>query len=444
MTVNYSELIKADFALKVGDEFLIHGFKYKVVKSDSKFWLENTKGSSNADVFIKLGRNEDRMKWANEYDNTISPSCPYAFPEFSSLEKLTSFVRAIYETPGYKVGTKVRVKKRVGLAKEYPFDFVDSMTDYEGKICTINSFAIGALSIFENCKYYDGDIHEYKFEENSYLWSSSMFEPVNAPEGVKKEISEKSEEITYTWDVKLPKYKVGDKVKILPFKEGERYPFGYFDQMAKKAGGVYEIKSVDNSSRDTGYSLKDIGFVWSENQLELMSETEKSTSRSDTGIVRLPEIKENPMGEITYTDLKKGRVLSLGDKLSICGIGYTVAINSRENRYYLMGLKYCHNDAIFSKIGRLDDKFEWARRFDASVKDDGVFPELENLEKLTKFVIDIFEEARRKEASLATDRDFGPKVGVIPKGTSVVNVLSDEPKELISILPKKIKTYIIL
>lgn len=79
----------------------------------------------------------------------------------------------------YKVGDKVRIIERKGVASDYPCFFNESMAQQKDKIFTIEK--IGELSLcssnYTNHRFYNGDAHFYSFKEIGYLWHSSMFEP---------------------------------------------------------------------------------------------------------------------------------------------------------------------------------------------------------------------------------------------------------------------------
>lgn len=76
----------------------------------------------------------------------------------------------------YKVGDKVRIVKRVGDSRNYPFSFIDSMAAKAGNIYEIES-----IEPVKNgdCKI-NGDFSLYhlKGDACAYDWHSSMFEPV--------------------------------------------------------------------------------------------------------------------------------------------------------------------------------------------------------------------------------------------------------------------------
>ena len=83
----------------------------------------------------------------------------------------------------YKVGDKVRIKKREGKFRDYPCGFVDEMAEEEGRIFTIKEIEEWDHTN-SKCKFYNGDNHYYLFIESGYSWHSSMFEPVAKPQEI--------------------------------------------------------------------------------------------------------------------------------------------------------------------------------------------------------------------------------------------------------------------
>ena len=75
----------------------------------------------------------------------------------------------------YKVGDKVRIIHRDKNEWEYPFTFIDNMTEFEGKECTISNIR---KSEEPKCAI-NGDYHEYTLDGgDGYVWHSSMFAKV--------------------------------------------------------------------------------------------------------------------------------------------------------------------------------------------------------------------------------------------------------------------------
>ena len=79
-----------------------------------------------------------------------------------------------------------------------------------------------------------------------------------------------------------PKFKVGDKVKILPrIMHKDDYPGKYLDEMLKYVGTIHTIETVKfrNDERDYifaydgyNYTLKDISYIWTSPMLEKVNE----------------------------------------------------------------------------------------------------------------------------------------------------------------------------
>ena len=389
--INYSSLTSG-YTLKIEDNLLIHGYHYTVVGRPDFCWLANNDGYDNAIIFKKLDRYNDRQKWAKEFDDTININSRSAFPEFRSLEKLTSFVRAIYETPGYKVGTKVRVKKRIGLVEEYPYHFVDEMTNYEGEICTIKSAIIGEPGVYEDCKYYDGDIYRYEFEENDYTWSSSMFELVNVPEDVKKE--EEAIHFVTLEDLKDGYiFKKSDHINIngmdcVIHTSGCTTTY-WLSSDIDPEGKIYESLGIsEDKKKELAKSCCAIAINYDSPEfgnLERLSKFVKEILmyKKEDG---KPSKEEKPKKDITYEDLIDGYVLQEEDKLILAGDKYKVQCGN-----FLVSdeVKW---DTIFDKVG-VEDKDEFCDKFGDLSHRDCIFPEFKTAEGLTKCVIELMERA---------------------------------------------------
>lgn len=83
-------------------------------------------------------------------------------------------------SPLYKVGDKVRIKKRIGSAGDYPNSFTDSMTERAGEVFTIENISASPYLSHKSRKY-PGDCYDYYLKDIGYTWASSMFEPVDKP-----------------------------------------------------------------------------------------------------------------------------------------------------------------------------------------------------------------------------------------------------------------------
>jgi hypothetical protein len=98
----------------------------------------------------------------------------------------------------------------------------------------------------------------------------------------------------------------------------------------------------------------------------------------------------------TYSDLKRGGVLAVGDTLLLHGYEHDVRKGSAET--YWLNNSSLANCAVFEKFDK--DKYDWARKFGSTCSGD--FPEFRSLQELTKFVISIYEEPEFKKGDYVT------------------------------------------
>ena len=133
MEVTYQTLKAEGHILNAGDTLLIHGCKYRV--HEEKFLVGLN--CLNETIFEVLGigiRKEEVCK-------KFGMRCPGDFPYMDSFIALTNLVLNLYERSPYRVGNKVRIKRRERKGDEYPFTFVDDMAVLEGKVYTISSIS---------------------------------------------------------------------------------------------------------------------------------------------------------------------------------------------------------------------------------------------------------------------------------------------------------------
>lgn len=183
MLVSYKDLERG-YILKDGDTLNIYGCKSVVYATAGGCHLGDIRGVHCNDwLFMHVYGMSDEQKdaWATDYGG--KPGC--LFPVMPTLPLLTDFVRNIYETPPFKIGDTVRIKKRVYLKDDYPLCFVDQMAEQAGK-----TFRIKEIRRITCCNPFDyrdeggGDIHYYKLDGMPYNWTSNMFEPVKGADKV--------------------------------------------------------------------------------------------------------------------------------------------------------------------------------------------------------------------------------------------------------------------
>jgi len=100
---------------------------------------------------------------------------------------------------------------------------------------------------------------------------------------------------------------------------------------------------------------------------------------------------------ITYSDLKRGGVLAVGDTLLLHGYQHEVQEIVVSGTYFLNNPCY-GNATVFEKFDK--DRYDWAKRFGSTCS--GMFPEFRSLQELTKFVISIYEEPEFKKGDYVT------------------------------------------
>lgn len=78
----------------------------------------------------------------------------------------------------YKVGDKVQIIAREAEAYKYRFSFVDTMTNYTGRVVTIASVEISKADE----EFIPDDGYRYAILEDNgrFVWASSMFRPLVA------------------------------------------------------------------------------------------------------------------------------------------------------------------------------------------------------------------------------------------------------------------------
>lgn len=175
MEVTYNELCHG-YILKPRDTLTIHGCIYAVTE---KCFLNYIGPHCNDRIFEILGI--DKTKICQRYGMDRDGMFPY----MKSMQCLTNLVKALYEMSPFKVGDKVKIKKRIGEQEEYPYDFVDGMAALEGKVFVIKK--IESTQNHNSRKYSNGDPNQYYLDDAGYMWHSSMFERVSQDSKVKQE-----------------------------------------------------------------------------------------------------------------------------------------------------------------------------------------------------------------------------------------------------------------
>lgn len=258
-----------------------------------------------------------------------------------------------------------------------------------------------------------------------------------------------------------PMFQPGDEIKIAAYKENIVYPFGFTDGMRKCSGNQYIVKEVSTGHENHSYSLKGIGFCWSENQLILVnraSEVSKDTVKEKD----MQNADTTSINYVTLDMLKAGYIFKETDHIQIGPLDCVIMSRFEpggEKRYWI-SLNNRLENIIYDELGiSIEEKNKMAEKCDAA---DTFYssPEFGSLENLSKFVLilleynEVPEDNPMKEVTYTDLKvnpvaaiDFDSKVEVISEYRAAAPVATtpfEESKEPISILPKKIKTNIIL
>jgi len=164
-------------------------------------------------------------------------------------------------------GITYEVRKSMATSKY----FLENIAGYNGEV--FRKFRLGD-SKYSLARVYEKDVRDSgDFPEFNYLDNLTKF---------------------VIWLIKTSLFQVGDKVRISKCKTGEVYPFGFNDGMQKYSGDIATIAYIEGGLRNHSYNLKEFGYSWSENQLELVSEAEAETC--DTGkYIECLEVGEHVM-----------------------------------------------------------------------------------------------------------------------------------------------------
>lgn len=330
--------------LEKGDMLNIHGIEYRVVDGSSggtRCWL-TAPGNRNSVIFDKL-RIDDKDAFVRGIRPVVNEG---DFPEVGSYEDLTKVAIALFEVPEFKVGEKVRVAHREDYEDDYPYCFTDDMAELGGKEYTI-TVVNGAdtkyyLSMSDKAKESlnkDPHLYELDMEGNGYWWHSSMLEKVSESD---KKSDEPSKEETFIKpsQVNLSDLQSGyilknDDIVCLCGERykvncGEGYCFLYnisggpnhsvFDKLGIKdkmnfcssygrvsSGNFPEFNRLDaltacvkklmlleRSSCSKGDSGdKTLSEAIKYERINFVMDISESDEPSDTGTVRLPEIKDD-------------------------------------------------------------------------------------------------------------------------------------------------------
>lgn len=250
--------------LEKGDVLNIHGLVYRVTDGTSdgkRCWL-SISGVRNSVIFDKL-RIDDKYAFVSDICTVVDKG---DFPEVGSYEDLTKVVIALYEVPEFKVGDKVKVARREDKEGDYPWYFTDEMVALRDKVYTIKAVSVCGPSF--SGKAYDRvrkDPHCYHLdaEGSDFDWHSSMLEKVFESD---KKSEEPSKDVSF--------------YKPSPISLSD-IQLGY----TLKDGDIAVLRGDASAS-----PLSDV-IRWE--RINFSMDISEPDEPSDTGTVRLPEIKDD-------------------------------------------------------------------------------------------------------------------------------------------------------
>lgn len=223
----------------------------------------------------------------------------------------------------YKVGDKVIVRKDLEAGKVYDgINFVRNMEKFKGKKVTIKE-----IDSIPDYYVIDGD-------DNRYWWNDEMFEDIN---------------------IKSPKYKVGDKVKLKQdLVVGKTYKgIEFLNAMEEDKNKILTIQG-NVCENCYFYDVEESGFTYSEEMLEDIKDT-------DNEQVILIACKINSTGNIYYWKTNTF-YLSIGDYVIVKNKNdYDLAkvtgkiITTKENVKLFSHTPYERMKKVVKLVGNLGD-----------------------------------------------------------------------------------------
>lgn len=223
----------------------------------NSFYLSCDK-KPNCQIFDLL-EIQDRFLFCEEKIGYTIVDKSTSFPEVKTLEDLEQIVDALYQriidisTPKFKEGKRVRILPKNGLASHYPYSYIPKMEELANTIAIIsqvNTMSISNLEQYMPLETYEEPFY-YKLNDNVFSWTSVMLESVSIDK-------DKEEKV-------LPKFNIGDKVKVKTLDVNHRYDLYLNPNMLAYSNQEFEIEKCYN----WGYSLKGIDYwTWSSDMLE--------------------------------------------------------------------------------------------------------------------------------------------------------------------------------
>jgi len=411
MNVTYKDL-KEGYVLKVNDDIVIHGAKYRACVVGDKYYLNYDWVSNNSlekDRIPTIGRNEfifhllhisDKNSFVKDIAGKDFSDSGGSFPEVKTTKALTKVAIALLEKPLYNIGDYVTIRREIE-GHNYSIYYWGFMKELVGKTFPVTKIKENVYSIK------DGEIYLYELADN-YLWDIAMIMPATEEEkkfvgASDKKESEKEEEMIHFITLEALKdgyiFKTSDHIRINGMDcvihtstDDKRF---WLSSDIDPEDKIYESLGIpDDKKKELASSCgaTDLGYNSPEfSNLENLSNFVKKILMYKKEDETSPKKKWS--GNPTYFKLIDGRILERDDILNIHGIKYRVATGTSEGKRCWL-TSSVGNSFIFKKLG-IEDKAAFVRGI-CPIVNYGDFPEVGSYEDLTKVAIALYEVSEFK------------------------------------------------
>lgn len=199
--------------------------------------------------------NEIAKEYLREYGSDDDSIC---FEEEDIVETL------------YHVGDKVKIREDLEIDECYEeCCFVDDMEEFKGEIVTISEAYVGK---------YDGkDKYHIKEDDGEFCWTNDMFEVVNDDDYIEDDEEEKE---------RVPKYKIGDKVRVKKDLVIDRFYDGvtFCMKMNDFKGEIVTIATAHTDKISDNYEIEEDGelFCWTNSMFEDVDDEDEEITKQET------------------------------------------------------------------------------------------------------------------------------------------------------------------
>jgi len=165
--LTYWDLINGH-TLRKGDKILIHGWLGQIDHAGGgRGYFLSIPGVGNGTIFSYLNiRTEDIYDFYPKGCLRVGD-----FPEYDTLQNLKNCLIKLYETPFFKVGDTVRIKRREAEGIKYPYCFDTPMAALEGQEFKVVGIVNDTSNDYANRFFFNGDIQRYRLDGDAACWT---------------------------------------------------------------------------------------------------------------------------------------------------------------------------------------------------------------------------------------------------------------------------------